>query len=109
MSLLLYFLLVYCVTISKRLMYIKLLFVLHINLLRSSRLIVYFLSFAYVPYVRCTDIDVIQIYIYNRTSIYPNKNLFDSFFIRARIYPNKNLMEQLIRLRIYSHKMIYYI
>lgn len=72
---------------------------MRINLLRSSHLH-HFLRSLY-RYRRSTD-------IYNRTSIYPNENLFDSFFIRARIYSNKNLMEQLIRLRIYSHKIIYF-
>lgn len=62
---------------------------MRINLLRSSRFIVYLLSFAYVPYVRCTDIDVVQIYtieqVFSQLRICSTVFLFAQEFIRIKI------------------------
>lgn len=62
---------------------------MRINLLRSSHLIVYFLSFAYISYVRCTDIDVVQTYtieqVFIQIRICSTVFLFVQEFIRIKI------------------------
>ena len=68
MSLLLYFLLVYCVTISKDI-YIKLLFVLHID---YAYKFVTFFSFYSVPFIVCLR-SLRSLYRYRRSTDIHNR------------------------------------